>query len=56
VAHDVFISYSSRDKPTADAACAALEQRSIRFWIAPRDIVPGAEWGESIIDAISGAR
>jgi len=56
VAHDVFISYSSNDKPTADAACAVLEQKGIRCWIAPRDIVPGADWGESIIDAINDAR
>jgi hypothetical protein len=44
--HDVFISYSSLDKAVADAACAALEAYGIRCWIAPRDIVPGKEWGE----------
>jgi TIR domain len=54
--HDAFISYSSRDKATADAACAALEASGIRCWIAPRDITPGAEWGEAIIDAINGSR
>ena len=27
MAHDVFISYSSKDKPTADATCATLEQQ-----------------------------
>jgi TIR domain-containing protein len=56
MAHDAFISYSSRDKTTADAACAALEAAGIRCWIAPRDITPGAEWGEAIIDAIGQAR
>jgi hypothetical protein len=56
MAHDVFISYSSKDKPTADAACAVLEQKGIRCWVAPRDILPGADWGEAIIDAINGAR
>ena len=56
MAHDVFISYSSKDKPTADAACAVLEAKGIRCWIAPRDITPGADWGEAIVDAISGAR
>jgi len=54
--HDVFISYSSKDKPAADATVAVLEGRGIRCWIAPRDIVPGAEWSESIIEAIEGAR
>jgi hypothetical protein len=56
MAHDVFISYSSKDKLTADAACAKLEGRGIRCWIAPRDIMPGAHWGSSIIEAINGAR
>ncbi len=54
--HDVFISYSHVDKPTADAACAALEAAGIRCWIAPRDIAPGAEWGEAIVTAIDQAR
>jgi hypothetical protein len=54
--HDAFISYSSRDKAAADAACAALEAAGIRCWIAPRDITPGAEWGEAIIDAINSTR
>ena len=56
MAHDVFISYSSKDKPTADATCAALEAKELRCWIAPRDIVPGADWGESIIDGIAASR
>jgi hypothetical protein len=56
LAHDVFISYASRDKPTADAACAVLESKAVRCWIAPRDILPGRDWSEAIIDAIEGAR
>jgi hypothetical protein len=54
--HDAFISYSSRDKVTADATCAALEASGVRCWIAPRDITPGAEWGEAIIDGINQSR
>jgi hypothetical protein len=56
VAHDAFISYSSHDKTVADAACALLESRGIRCWIAPRDVTPGMDWGSEIIDAINGAR
>jgi|HubBroStandDraft_1064217.scaffolds.fasta_scaffold00245_15 sulfatase modifying factor 1 len=56
MAHDVFISVSSKDKVTGDAVCAALEVHGISCWIAPRDIEPGAEWAESIIDAITDAR
>jgi hypothetical protein len=56
MAHDVFISHSSKDKQTADAVCAVLESKAIRCWVAPRDIQPGADWGESIIGAIRGSR
>jgi tetratricopeptide (TPR) repeat protein len=52
MAHDVFVSYSVKDKNTADAICASLEANGIRVWIAPRDVMPGSDWGESIIDAI----
>ncbi len=56
MAQDVFISYSARNKAAADAACAVLESRGIRCWIAPRDVMPGMEWGECIIDAIGQSR
>jgi biotin transporter BioY len=54
--HDVFVSYSSDDKPTADAVCATLESKGIRCWIAPRDILPGVDWGGAIVDAINASR
>ena len=44
------------DKAVADAICARLEQSGIRVWIAPRDIQPGANWGEAIIEALEGCR
>lgn len=56
MAHDVFISHSAKNKPTADAVCATLESQGIRCWIAPRDVIPGMEWGECIIEAIEQAR
>lgn len=55
MAHDVFICYASTDKPVADAACAALEQRNIRCWIAPRDVIPGRDYAEAITEAIHQA-
>ena len=55
MAHDVFVSYSSQDKPTADAIVASLEANGIRCWIAPRDILPGTDWSESIVEAIEEA-
>ena len=54
--HDVFLSHSAKDKPVADAICARLEQAGVRVWIAPRDIQPGANWGEAIIEALEGCR
>ena len=51
--HDVFISYSSRDKLIADAACATLEKK-IRCWIAPRDVLPGVPYGEALMEGITG--
>jgi len=53
MAHDVFISYSSKDKPIADAICARLEAAGIRCWIAPRDIAAGEDWPAAIAQAIS---
>ena len=56
MAHDVFVSYSVKDKTTADAICATLEANGIRVWIAPRDVMPGSDWGESIIEAIEQSK
>jgi WD40 repeat protein len=53
MAHQVFICYSSKDTAVADAARAALEAQHIRCWIAPRDILAGDEYGNSIIEALS---
>lgn len=53
MAHDVFISYSSKNINTAIAVCNALERNNIKCWIASRDVTPGKEWGEEIVDAIS---
>ena len=56
MAHDVFISYSIKDKPIADAICAHLEAAGIRCWIAPRDLTPGEDWPTAITRAISQGR
>ena len=51
----VFVSYSSKDHNIANLAVALLEERGHRCWVAPRDIVPGTEWGQAIIDGINTA-
>jgi WD40 repeat protein len=56
VAHDVFISFASKDKPIADAICARLEANRIRCWYAPRDVLPGKDYAEEIVHAVGGAR
>src|SRR5437763_929601 len=56
MAHDVFISHSSQDKPIADAACAALESVAIRCWIAPRDVQPGRTFAGEINRAIQRSK
>jgi hypothetical protein len=53
MAHEIFISYSSRDKPIADAICANLEANGLHCWIAPRDIAPGEDWPAAISKAIT---
>jgi oligopeptide transport system substrate-binding protein len=56
MAHDVFLSYSSKDKVIADTIVAMLEQLNIRCWYAPRDIKPGDDWGKSITEAIKKSK
>ena len=55
-AHDVFVSYSTGDKPVADAIVSRLEQAGVRCWVAPRDVIPGQVWAEAIIKAIETSR
>ena len=54
--HRVFVSHSSHDSEMGHVICSTLERSQIRCWIAPRDIPPGAAWGEAIIDGINGSR
>jgi len=56
MAHDVFISYASEDKITADAVCARLESHRIRCWIAPRDVLPSMDYGQALVEAIRQSR
>ena len=49
----VFISYSNHDKSVADAVCAALENRKVRCWVAPRDVMPGVSYADALIDGLN---
>lgn len=50
--HDVFISYSTKNKNVADAIVADFEQHNIKCWYAPRDILPGDEWAKAIKEGL----
>lgn len=56
MAHDVFICHSSKDRTIANAICSTLEQHRIRCWIAPRDVLPGSDYAQSIVEAIGTTR
>src|SRR5271168_3136878 len=56
MASDVFISHSSTDSKVAMAMCEYLESQGISCWIAPRSILPGEEWGDSILRGINNCR
>jgi formylglycine-generating enzyme required for sulfatase activity len=55
MAKTIFISYSTKDADGAQEVCRLLEERGISCWIAPRDVPPGADWAESIMDGIKDA-
>lgn len=54
--HEVFISYSSKNKNIADAIVADLEQHQIKCWYAPRDILVGEDWAGAIKSAIEASK
>jgi TolB-like protein len=56
MAHDVFISYSSVDTIAGETVCSILEQNGISCWMAPRDITPGLDFAEAIIDGIKSSK
>ncbi|APW61697.1 TIR domain-containing protein [Paludisphaera borealis] len=53
---DVFVSYSSEDKPIADQIRACLEDQAISCWVAPLDIHAGLDFAAEIVHAIKSSR
>lgn len=51
----IFISHSSHDAEKAAGVCSALERDGHSCFIAPRDIRPGREYAEEIVNGICGA-
>ena len=52
MAHDVFISYSSKDREVAKAICAFLEEKRIRCFVDYRDITGGVNYGAALVQAV----
>jgi tetratricopeptide (TPR) repeat protein/TolB-like protein len=52
----VFISYATADRKQALAVCKAIERRGTKCWIASRDVAPGENYQEAIVQAIRNAR
>ena len=53
MAHDVFISYSRKDKDIADIICKAFDIAEINYWIDRKDIPIGAAFPAEIVKAIT---
>ena len=56
VGAQVFISYSSKDSKPARAICSALESRGLSCWISSRDVGPGENFMDAIVNAIGVAK
>ncbi len=48
----IFISYATEDIKIASRICELLEEHGVSCWIAPRDVTPGKDYGEEIVNAI----
>jgi serine/threonine protein kinase/formylglycine-generating enzyme required for sulfatase activity len=48
----IFLSHASPDAEAAERLCGLIEAQGVGCWIAPRDVKPGDDYGESIIKAI----
>jgi hypothetical protein len=56
VSAPIFISYSSKDQKIADTICRALEARGYDCWIACRNVGPGQNFQEAIVQALRDAK
>ncbi len=53
---EVFVCYANQDDTVAEAVCSKLEENGIQCWMAPRDVTPGQNFTEAIMDAVSQSR
>jgi hypothetical protein len=55
MSHDIFISYSTKDKKIAQRICDTIEDNGLKCWIAPRDISHGVSFPKQIVSGIKSA-
>ena len=51
-----FISYATADRAEALKVCKAIERRGISCWISMRDVPPGENYQEAIVQSLRAAR
>ena len=56
VSRPVFISYATTDRKQALSVCKAIEIRGAHCWISARDVAPGDNYQEAIVQSIRNAR
>lgn len=49
---DIFISYSSKDAAIAKSICSLIESHNYNCFFASRDILPGHEYAEELVNAL----
>jgi hypothetical protein len=54
--HDVFISYSRKDKAIVDEICELLDKSHISYWRDTHEINPGNAFMSDIVDAIKACK
>ena len=56
ISRPVFVSYATKDRKQALSICKAIEHRGTSCWISTRDVAPGENYQEAIVQSIRNAR
>src|SRR3954468_17838783 len=54
--YDIFICFSSKDEAAAREVVDFLEARGLKCWISSRDVGPGQNYQEAIVEAIAASK
>ena len=56
ISRPVFVSHASADRSAALKVCRAIERRGVPCWISSRDVAPGENYQEAIVQSIRKAQ